>query len=127
MEKNDNEVEIMDITCNLYIDIFSQIEMLPRFLQIINAMPFLPHKNSEITKLKHTFDNVKDCRNYLQHIREHLSKEDIINYPILGSVSWINENKNYTIIPTQFTENHNSRGIAFDSIIRSSFAIISLR
>jgi hypothetical protein len=102
-------------TCELYLDIFSFIDFSHRFLQIIDSMPLLSKKRKEVRKLNSTTSSIKDCRNYLQHLRGELNNEEIIEYPILGSISWIRNKRNYILLPTQATEKHSSAGITYDT------------
>lgn len=110
-DKNDKE----SMTCELYIDLFTFIDFAHRFLQIIDSIPLLSKKKYEVRELNKTLDVVKRCRNYLQHMKEHLAKEEVIDYPILGSFSWISDDRNYIILPTQFTQNNKNAGIAYDT------------
>lgn len=113
---NKNTDEKAQKVSELYIDIYSLIDFYHRFDQIIDALPLITNKRHELKQLHSVLENVKNCRNYFQHIRQHLCKDEIIDYPILGSFSWINENKNYIIIPTQTTDKHGTAGIAYDTI-----------
>ena len=102
-------------TFELYLDIFNFIDFSHRFLQIIDSMPLLSKKHAEAKKLNNTASVIKDCRNYLQHLRREISKEEIIDFPILGSFSWISNSRNYILLPTQATETHSTVGIVYDT------------
>ncbi len=112
-EHNQTALE-SQITVKLYSGIFSIIDFAHRFIQIIDSMPLLSKKQSEVKKLYEDTRGVVLCRNYVQHIRNHLSKTESINFPILGSISWIHKNKNYVLFPTQLTERYEMAGIAYD-------------
>ncbi len=98
----------------LYLNAYSFIDFTHRFVQIIDSMPFLSKKQNEVRKLHTVTNQLKKARNYIQHIREHLIIIENINFPILGSISWIIGNKNFTILPSQ-TTNYSVLNIPFDN------------
>ncbi len=110
-----NVPEKSQIAVRLYASVFSIIDFGHRFDQIVDAMPLLPKKRPEVKRLHSTMSPVASCRNYLQHIRNHLSKVENIDFPILGSISWIQNNRNYTILPTQLTEGYGVPSISIDT------------
>jgi hypothetical protein len=103
------------LAVRLYTCVFSMIDFGHRFTQVVDAMPLLPKKKIEVKRLHSAIGPLTACRNYIQHIRNHLSKVEIIDFPILGSISWILDHKNYVILPTQLTEGYGVPSIPIDS------------
>jgi hypothetical protein len=103
------------ITVKLYLSVFSIIDFGHRFDQIVDAMPLLSKKRAEVKRLHTAMRPVTLCRNYLQHIRKHLSELENIDFPILGSISWIHNGRNYIILPTQLTEGYIVPSITIDN------------
>ena len=107
-----------DITVRIYICVFSMIDFANRFDQIVDAMPLLSKRRPEVRQLHSALRPLAESRNYIQHIRNHLSKVDKIDFPILGSISWIIGNRNYVLLPTQMTEGYGTPGITYDSLAK---------
>lgn len=99
-----------------YIAAHGLIDYFHRFNQIILAMPLLNKQDHEVKELGKATKPAKDCRNYLQHMRNGLSKDDPIEYPVLGAISWIYEDRNYILLPSQPTTSFGAPGIAYDTL-----------
>jgi len=69
----------------------------------------------EARKLHDATKTVESCRHHVQHIRRHLSEIDKMDFPILGSISSVSNDRNYTLLPSQPTEGYGAPSIAFDS------------
>ena len=54
-------------------------------------------------KLKAALVNVEAARHHLQHMRGDLSSNEAIDYPVLGTLCWSNENASYTVYLSQPT------------------------
>lgn len=116
LTNKDSELNTESIIYELYLDAFSFVDFTNRFQQTIKSMTLLSKNEQHVKQLFKTLKPIKDCRNYLQHMKEHLCREKIIDYPIMGAFSWISENKNYLLLPNQFSESNRTIGIAYDRI-----------
>lgn len=103
------------VVTGIYISALGLIDYFHRFHEIISAMTLIRKDQAELKKLKNTLEPVKHCRNYLQHMRGDLMKNDPIQYPILGAISWIHEGRNYTLFSNQPTHGVSLPGIAYDT------------
>ncbi len=109
--KNDSSIVIM-----LYITALGIIDYFHRFHEVISAMTLIRKDQPELKKLTKVMAPVKECRNYLQHMRGDLMKNESIDYPILGALSWIYEGRNYVLYSNQATRSFSMPGIAFDRL-----------
>ena len=108
--KNDPSVAI-----EIYISALGLIDYFHRFHEIISAMTLIRKDRPELKKLKDALEPVKACRNYLQHMRGDLMKNDPIKYPILGAISWVHEGRNYMLFSNQPTQGVGLPGIVYDT------------
>lgn len=102
------------IVTSIYISALGLIDYFHRFHEVVAAMTLIRKDCPELKKLGKTIEPVKECRNYLQHMRGDLMKNDSIDYPILGAISWIHKGRNYTIFSNQATQSMSVPGIAYD-------------
>ena len=102
------------IVIEIYIAALGLIDYFHRLHEIVSAMPLVRNNQPELRNLRKSLEPVKECRNYLQHMRGDLMKNDPITYPILGAVSWIHENRNYTLFSNQATQGFSAPGITYD-------------
>ena len=105
------------VVTEIYISALGLIDYFHRFHEIISAMTLIRKDRPELRKLKNALEPVKDCRNYLQHMRGDLMKDDPIKYPILGAISWVHEGRNYTLFSNQPTQGVSMPGIAYDTFV----------
>lgn len=103
------------VVTEIYISALGLIDYFHRFHEIISAMTFIRKDLPEVKKLKKELKPVKYCRNYLQHMRGDLMKNDPIKYPILGAISWVHEGRNYVLFSNQPTQGLGVPGIVFDT------------
>jgi hypothetical protein len=103
------------LVTEIYISALGLIDYFHRFHEIISAMTLIRKDRPELKKLKNVLEPVKACRNYLQHMRGDLMKNDPIKYPILGAISWVREGRNYTLFSNQPTQGVSLRGIVYDT------------
>jgi len=102
------------VVTDIYIAALGLVDYLHRFHQVVRAMPLLRNDLPELRRLNGAFVAVQNCRNYLQHMRGDLMANDPITYPILGAISWIYEDRNYTLFSNQPTPSCSAPGIAYD-------------
>ena len=91
------------ISIKLYITALGLIDYFHRFHEIVSAMPLIRKDQPELKNLTKALTPVRECRNYLQHMRNDLMKNDPITYPILGAISWIDKDRNYILFSSQAT------------------------
>ncbi len=104
------------IVTEIYISALGLIDYFHRFNEIVSAMPLIKNDQRELKRLSEHITSVKECRNYLQHMRGDLMTNDAINYPVLGAISWIENNRNYVLLSNQATQNFSVPGIAYDRL-----------
>jgi len=102
------------ILTEIYIAALGLIDYFHRFNEIVSAMPLIRNDQRELRRLNDFIAPVKECRNYLQHMRGDLMTNDAITYPVLGAISWVSGNRNYFLFSNQPTQNFSAPGIAYD-------------
>jgi hypothetical protein len=102
------------IVTSIYISALGLIDYFHRVHEVVSAMTLIRKDQPELKKLTKAIAPVKECRNYMQHMRGDLMKNDSIDYPILGAISWIHEGRNYTLFSNQATQSFSLPGIAYD-------------
>lgn len=102
------------IVTEIYIAALGLIDYFHRFHEIVSAMPLIRKDQPELKKLRKALIPVKECRNYLQHMRGDLMTNDPIKYPILGAISWIHKGRNYILFSNQATQSSEAPGIVYD-------------
>jgi hypothetical protein len=107
------------IVTEIYISALGLIDYFHRFHEIVSAMTLIRKDRPELKKLGKEVAPVKECRNYLQHMRGDLTRNDPIAYPILGAISWVHEGRNYMLLSNQPTPNFSLPGIVYDTLAES--------
>ena len=102
------------IVISIYISALGLIDYFHRVYEVVSAMTLIRKDQPELKKLTKAIAPVKECRNYMQHMRGDLMKNDSIDYPILGAISWIHEGRNYTLFSNQATQSFSLPVIAYD-------------
>jgi hypothetical protein len=67
------------------------VDFAHRFGQLMDGMPFVRDsmRRSQLQKLREALVPVSEARNHLQHLREELAVGSSIDYPLMGSITWI--------------------------------------
>ena len=75
------------------------VDFAHRFGQLMDAMPLLKGslRRSHLQKLREALAPVRDTRNHLQHLRNDLAEGSSIDYPLMGSITWIQGGQCYTV------------------------------
>lgn len=103
------------IVTKIYISALGLIDYFHRFNEIVSAMTLIRKDQPELKTLTKAIAPVKECRNYLQHMRSDLMKNEPIEYPILGAITWIHEGRNYILFSNQPTQDFGLPGIVYDT------------
>jgi len=90
------------------------IDFAHRFGTVVDALPLISKKEPEIRQLKNALTTVVEARNHLQHMREDLSSNEEIDYPLLGTLMWSNGGASYTIFLSQPTKT-NTYSMVYDA------------
>ena len=80
---------------------WSIIDTTHRIREIAQSIPGLSKKNKILKNFLKSTSLAKEFRHYIQHLRRELSNNPPNNYPVFGSLSWIDKNDNskcHTII-----------------------------
>lgn len=75
------------------------VDFAHRFGQLMDGMPLLKDslRRTHLQKLRKVLVPVKDTRNHLQHLRSDLARGSSIDYPLMGSITWIQGDQCYTV------------------------------
>lgn len=77
------------------------IDFAHRFGQTVDALPRVSKKSPELSQLRSALKNIEYARNHLQHMRGDLGSNESLDYPILGSISWIEDEWCFSIAAAQ--------------------------
>ena len=81
---------------------WSIVDTLNRIREVAQNVPGLSNKTPELKAFLDSTKVVAKFRNYIQHLRNELGKQNLDNFPVWGTFSWIN-NDDSTICYTSFT------------------------
>ncbi len=75
------------------------VDFAHRFGQLMDSMPLLKNslRRSHLQKLQEALVPVSETRNHLQHLRNDFAKGSSIDYPLMGSITWIQGGQCYTV------------------------------
>ena len=104
------------ISIKLYISALGLVDYFHRFHEIVSAMPLIRQDQQELKNLKKALEPVRECRNYLQHMRGDLMKNDPITYPILGAISWVSNGQCYVLFSNQATQIIKTYNIPYNEV-----------
>lgn len=66
------------------------VDFAHRFGSIMDSLPMVNKKSTEMRALRNVLKDVEIARNHLQHMRGDLASNEQIDYPVLGALSWVN-------------------------------------
>jgi hypothetical protein len=113
-EMIDANVDVTNPSIQLYIDVVSFIDFANRFNELFDYLPNINKKEEYIKGRVLGLRSIGGVRNYLQHIRGDLKDDNVINYPVLGTVSWIKNGTHYGTTINQQSSYFSTRGITLD-------------
>lgn len=93
------------------------VDFAHRFGELVDQLPLLRKDAPETRKLRAALMCVEDARHHLQHLRGDLSSNDKIDYPLLGSISWISGDICFMASLSQ-PNGASSATMAYDSVNR---------
>jgi len=68
---------------------WSIIDSVHRIREISQVIPGLNNKNVSVKKFLSKTQNAETFRHYFQHLRTELAKKELDEFPVFGSLSWI--------------------------------------
>lgn len=71
------------------------------FGELVAQLPTVSQKAPEMRQLQTSLKPVEATRHHLQHLRRDLSTNEVIDYPLLGSISWASGKACFTACLTQ--------------------------
>ena len=95
------------------------VDLVHRIREISQTVPGLSHNEPKLKNFLRETKVAEDFRHYIQHLRAELTKSDLIQTPVWGTLSWIDpEDKNcsYIAITGSRLENTSYPGCTFDII-----------
>jgi hypothetical protein len=97
----DNQRDIGERAIIPLITAVGFVDFSHRYGSIMDALPRISKKAAEMKALSSVLKPVEHARNHLQHMRNDLSSNERLDYPILGSLSWIGSGACYSMIAAQ--------------------------
>lgn len=68
---------------------WSFVDDLHRIREIAQSIPTLGGRNAELRKFLEATSLVEEYRNYIQHLRNELNKDNLDGFPVWGTLSWV--------------------------------------
>lgn len=99
----DQQIDVEDRAIPPLLSAVAFIDFAHRFGSVADALPLVKKDAPEMRRLENALEQVERARNHLQHMRGDLSSNAEIDYPLLGSLSWSNGARGYTISLSQPT------------------------
>jgi len=105
-----------EFICKIITSSTAVIDYGYRSFQLLDAMPHYRKKSQGFKSLSDRSVQLKSCRNYLQHVRGDLQGGATVDFPVLGSVSWIDDGKCHAMALSQMTGQYSFGTIAYDTL-----------
>ena len=97
-----------------FVKITSIIDFAHRYQSLLDAMPMINKRSPQLKRLRQKLENVEKVRHHLQHMRSDLSNALEKQYAILGSLSWSQNTKSYTLFLSQAND-RNAHSLVYDT------------
>lgn len=104
-----------DYICGLITSSTATIDFGYRAFQLLDALPHYSKKSKRFKSLKNRSLQLKSCRNYLQHIRGDMQDDAIVDFPLLGSISWVHNETCHAMALSQITGQYSFGTVAYDT------------
>ncbi|TAL69988.1 MAG: hypothetical protein EPN82_05060 [Bacteroidetes bacterium] len=108
---------------------WSFIDSVHRIREILQAFPQLNQKDRKLISFLEGTKITETYRNYIQHLRLELNKNEFVDFPVWGSLSWVDKNNNgkcYKVIIGTNINNVKFSSCAFDRFERKYVSNVSL-
>jgi hypothetical protein len=71
--------------------VWQVVDAVHRIRELAEAMPGLNKGNAWVRRFLGATATAEEFRNYVQHLREELSKPDVDRFPVWGALSWVTD------------------------------------
>lgn len=116
LEKFDPELaDDSDYICGLITSSTAAIDYGYRAFQLLDALPHYSKKSQGFRSLRERSQQLEKCRHYLQHTRGDLQGGAVVDFPLLGSLSWIHNETCYAMALSQITGQYTFGTVAYDT------------
>lgn len=92
------------------------IDNMVRYLKVAHALPKLNQKGKEFRALSSAIGDFKKVRNTHQHLSNEVMSD--ISGPLLGSVTWARDEKNFIAALHDLNRNRSFPGLVYDRVER---------
>jgi hypothetical protein len=106
-------VQTVSCVYPVYEYVFSLIDNLVRYHKILNSVPRVSQKDAIISSYNRLLKPLKDARNKLQHINNHL--DNAFSGPLMGSICWSRESHQFIASLFDIQKTNSVCGIALDT------------
>jgi hypothetical protein len=110
-----SDSEVNELVVPALLSAISFIDFAHRFGELMEAMPLIPAKSSQLRRLRNVLNPVEKIRNHLQHLRGELATNEPVDYPLLGSIVWAKGRQSFAVAMGQATEN-SFPGMVYDIV-----------
>jgi len=73
---------------------WSFVDSVHRIREISQALPGLSGRSKELGAFLDATNIAEDYRHYIQHLREELLKKDVNEFPVWGTLAWVDDEDN---------------------------------
>jgi hypothetical protein len=108
---------------------WSFIDTVQRIREIIQQFPTISNKDKTITNFLQQTNITDEYRNYIQHLRNELNKNDLDTFPVWGSLSWVDDqimNKSYVMLIGTFINQIRYNGCTYNTFDKKWVSKVNL-
>lgn len=91
-----------------FISAMGLVDFAYRYAQLVDSLPLVNKKASEMRALKLALGPAEPARHHLQHMRGDLNVSGGIDYPLLGQLAWENGSKCFTLSFSEAKATHHT-------------------
>jgi len=73
------------------------IDFAFRFKSLMDNLPMVSNRRPDMVRVQQALESVEEARHRIQHLRGELGTNEPVDYPILGSISWMAGNGVYSM------------------------------
>jgi len=81
--------ESLDDVLHAYATVWQLVDAVHRVRELAEAVPGLSKSDPKVRRFLDSTEIAEEFRNYVQHLREELSKRDVDKFPVWGALSWV--------------------------------------
>lgn len=93
----ESEIDIGEKAIYPLLSAVAFVDFAYRYIHTLDALPYIKKDSPQMNRLRKALKPIEESRHYLQHMRGDLSANEVIDYPLLGALTWSNGPSVYLI------------------------------